>query len=106
MEAGGGAMERLPRHRAYEYAEWIRARLPEALKRERVRADLTKYGLQRESGIGREMIARIERGEAKPSLVLVAQLARGLGLTMAEFVRRMEEYDGADGTKKTSPMID
>lgn len=43
-------MERLPRHRAYEYAEWIRARLPVALKREWERAGLTKYRLAKESG--------------------------------------------------------
>lgn len=52
------------------------------------------------------MIARIERDDANPSLCVVAQLAHGLGLTLAEFLRRVEECDGTEGAKKTAAMID
>ena len=78
---------------AYQYAELIRARFPRLLQQAREAQGLTKYGLARESGISREHIARLERGETTPTIALAAQLSRGLRMTFAEFAARMEGRD-------------
>ncbi len=78
-------------HEAHDYAERIRARLPRKLQELREAARLSKYGLERLSGISREMIGRVERGVANPSLCVTAQLSHGMGMTLTEFVGHLED---------------
>ena len=78
-------------HEAHDYAERIRERLPRRLQELREAAQLSKYGLERESGISREMIGRVERGDANPSLCVTAQLSHGIGLTLNEFTAHLED---------------
>ena len=81
-------------HEAHDYAERIRARLPRRLQELREAAGLSKYGLERESGISREMIGKVERGVANPSLCVTAQLSYGIGMTLTEFTAHLEDDCG------------
>ena len=80
-------------HEAYDYAERIRERLPRRLQELREAAGFTKYGLARESGVSREYIGKIERGKANPTLPVSAQLSHGLGMTLEQFARHLENED-------------
>jgi transcriptional regulator with XRE-family HTH domain len=76
---------------AYQYAERIRARIPRVLQAAREAMPVTKYTLAKRSGITREMIGRIEAGKAVPGPCVLAQICHTLGLTLSEFVRRLED---------------
>ena len=78
-------------HEAHDYAERIRARLPRRLQELREGIGLSKYGLARESGISREYIGKIERGVANPTMPVSAQLSQGMGMTLTQFVERLED---------------
>lgn len=83
------------RQQAYDYAERIRERLPRRLQELREAAGLTRYALARESGVSREYIGRIERGNANPTLPVTAQLSRCMGVSLTELVGLLE--DTAEG---------
>ncbi|MDQ4082903.1 MAG: XRE family transcriptional regulator [Actinomycetota bacterium] len=53
------------------------------LRRER---GLTLEGLAERSGVSRAMISKLERGEKNPTLVVVAKVAEGLGVTLSQLV--------------------
>ena len=72
-------------HKAHDYAELIRARLPHQLQKSRKAAGQSRYRLEKKSGISREMIGRVEHGAANPSMCVTAQLCHGMGLTLSEF---------------------
>jgi transcriptional regulator with XRE-family HTH domain len=72
-------------HDAHDYAERVRERLPRKLQELREAAGLSKYALAGESGISREFIGKVERGEANPSVCVTAQLSFGMGMTLSEF---------------------
>ncbi len=78
-------------HDAHDYAERIRERLPRKLQELREAAGLSKYGLAGTSGISREYIGRVERGDANPAFVVVAQISHGIGMTLKQFIDRLEE---------------
>jgi transcriptional regulator with XRE-family HTH domain len=81
----------LDNHEAHDYAERIRERLPRKLQELREAAGLSKYGLAGTSGISREYIGRVERGDANPAFVVVAQISHGIGMTLKQFIDRLEE---------------
>lgn len=85
---------------AYDYAERIRARIPRRLQELREACGLSKYGLERECGISREFIGKLERGDAYPTMPVAAQISHGMGMTLTEFTGHLE--DGED----PSTMID
>ena len=78
-------------HGAYDYAERIRARLPGRLQEAREAVGLKPYGLAIRSGVSRDMIGDIESGDSIPTLFLAARLAFGLGLTLEQFIGRLED---------------
>ncbi len=78
-------------HDAHDYAERIRERLPRKLQELLEAAGLSKYGLAGTSGISREYIGRVERGDANPAFVVVAQISHGIGMTLKQFIDRLEE---------------
>ena len=78
-------------HKAHDYAERIRERLPRRLQELREAAGLSKYGLARESGLSREYIGKLERGVANPTIPVTAQLSHGIGMKLTEFVERLED---------------
>lgn len=76
---------------ADDYAERIRARLPGQLAKTREAAGLKAYGLARRAGVSRDMIGEIEGGASIPTLYFAAKLAFAMGITLAEFIRRLED---------------
>jgi ribosome-binding protein aMBF1 (putative translation factor) len=80
-------------HDAHDYGECIRERLPRRMQELRERCGLSKYGLSRESGISREYIGKIERGDAHPTLPVTAQLSHCLGIRLTECSEQMEDDD-------------
>jgi len=79
-----------PDNEAHNYAERIRARLPRRLRELREAAGMSKHALARTSGISREMIGRVERAKANPSLCVTAQLSHGIGMNLTELVSALE----------------
>jgi transcriptional regulator with XRE-family HTH domain len=65
-------------------------RLGGRVKRLRRRRGLTLEELAGLSGVSRAMISKLERGEKNPTLVVVAKLAEGLGVTLSQLAG-MEE---------------
>ena len=78
-------------HPAHVYAERIRARLPQRLIELRVAAGLKPYSLAIRANVSRDMIGDIERGDSIPTLCFAAQLAFGLGITLEQFIERLED---------------
>jgi transcriptional regulator with XRE-family HTH domain len=60
------------------------------LRRER---RLTLEGLAERSGVSRAMISKLERGEKNPTLVVVAKVAEGLGVTLSQLVGVKEKRE-------------
>jgi transcriptional regulator with XRE-family HTH domain len=65
-------------------------RLGERVRELRRARGLTLEGLADRSGVSRAMISKLERGEKNPTLVVVARLAGGLGVTLSRLAG-MEE---------------
>ncbi len=78
-------------HDAHDYAERIRERLPRKLQELREAAGLSKYGLAGTSGISREYIGKVERGDANPAFIVVAQISYGIGMTLKQFIDLLED---------------
>jgi DNA-binding XRE family transcriptional regulator len=53
-------------------------------------AKVSRYGLQKNCGVSRDMIGDIENGETVPTLFWAARMAYGMGLTLREFVAKLE----------------
>jgi transcriptional regulator with XRE-family HTH domain len=68
--------------------------LAAALQAARQARGLSVSALAERSGVSRAMIAKVERGEAQPTAVLLARLAAALGMTLSELVARAEDTGG------------
>jgi len=75
---------------AFEYATRVCGRLPRCLQECREAAKVSRYGLQKNCGVSRDMIGDIEDGESVPTFFLAARMAYGLGMTLKEFVAVLE----------------
>lgn len=75
---------------AHAYAERLRVWLPRRVQELREAAGLSRYALEKVSGVSRDMIGSVESGESIPTLHLCARLAHGLGLTVLELLAGME----------------
>jgi transcriptional regulator with XRE-family HTH domain len=82
----------------------------EAIRRRRERADLSQEQLGQAAGITRNYVGMVERGENAPTVVVLHQLAKALGTTMAEIVKEVEEamaaQEGAPGEKQPDSTPD
>ena len=78
-------------HDAHEYAERVRARLPQQLQKARLAAGMSRYRLAINCGITLETIGQIERGDTNPSVCVLAQICYGLGMTFTEFAAFLED---------------
>jgi len=58
------------------------------LREERERQDLSKYVVERRAGISQQMIGYVERGLRKPSLETAIRMADGLGLDLADVIKK------------------
>lgn len=75
---------------AYEYATRVCGRLPRCLQECREAVKVSRYALQKNCGVSRDMVGDIEDGESVPTLFLTARMAYGLGMTLTEFVQKLE----------------
>lgn len=64
--------------------------LADNLVRERELRQLTQQGLSQTSGVGREHIAHIERGEQNPTLDTLVRLAEGLDISVEALLKPHE----------------
>ncbi|WP_341716095.1 XRE family transcriptional regulator [Micromonospora sp. FIMYZ51] len=65
--------------------------LAAALRAARTAQGLSVNALAERSGVSRAMIAKVERGTAQPTAVLLGRLSAALGLTLSELFARTEE---------------
>lgn len=63
------------------------------LRKER---DLSQEQLSLETGIHRNYIGGIERGERSPTVMAVAALASALGVSLADLFKRAERLGGSE----------
>jgi transcriptional regulator with XRE-family HTH domain len=68
--------------------------LAAALQAARKARGLSVSALAEGAGVSRAMIAKVERGDAQPTAVLLARLAGALGITLSELVARAEDGGG------------
>jgi transcriptional regulator with XRE-family HTH domain len=59
-------------------------RFGEAVRRARNAAGLTQEDLADRAGLDRSYVGGIERGERNPTLVVIAKIAAGLGISLGE----------------------
>jgi transcriptional regulator with XRE-family HTH domain len=65
--------------------------LGKALHAARLRQDLTQEALSLETGVHRNYIGGIERGERSPTVAVVVTLADALDLSLADLFRQAEQ---------------
>jgi transcriptional regulator with XRE-family HTH domain len=75
-------------------SDTLTASLATALRDARQARGLSVSALAERSGVSRAMIAKVERGDAQPTAVLLARLASALGMTLSELVARAEDGGG------------
>ena len=81
---------------AFEYATRLCERLPRCLQECRECAHLSRYGLQKGCGVSRDMLGDVEHGDSVPTLFVMARIAHGLGMTLAEFVEKWEAAEPSE----------
>ena len=79
------------RRDANDYAQRIRKWVPRRLQGLREGRGLSMYRLERKCGVPRQTISRIESGETLPGVYVLAQLARGVGVTLEGLFNGMKE---------------
>ena len=67
--------------------------LAETVRATRERRGLSVAALAQRSGVSRAMIAKIERGDAQPTAVLLARLSVAFGMTLSELIAAAEDDD-------------
>lgn len=68
----------------------LTANIAATLRATRIERRFSVNGLAERSGVSRAMIAKIERGDAQPTAVLLGRLTAALGLTLSELFARTE----------------
>jgi transcriptional regulator with XRE-family HTH domain len=68
------------------------------LQAARQKAGVTQVDLARELGLTQSQVSKIERGETRLDIIQLRRVCCALGLTLAEFVRRLER-ELTSGTK-------
>jgi transcriptional regulator with XRE-family HTH domain len=66
-------------------------RLGDELRAERERQGRSQESLAHDAGLTTNALSRIELGQADPSFSTVTRIAKALGLTRAELMRRVDE---------------
>ena len=61
--------------------------LGKVIRSKRELQGLTQFDLAKKSGLDRNYVGMVERGERNPSYISLYRIARGLGLTVGEMIR-------------------
>ena len=75
-------------------SDTLTASLAAALQAARKARGFSVSALAEGAGVSRAMIAKVERGDAQPTAVLLARLANALGMTLSELVASAEDGGG------------
>jgi transcriptional regulator with XRE-family HTH domain len=67
------------------------------VRRRREAAGLSQEELAERTGVSRNYVGMIERGETNPTLLVLHNLATALGLAMSTLIRELEADLGASG---------
>ncbi|PRY13479.1 helix-turn-helix domain-containing protein [Kineococcus rhizosphaerae] len=78
--------------------------LAETVLAVRTARGLSVAALAEASGVSRAMIAKIERGAAQPTAVLLGRLAGALGLTLSQLVARAEGDEQSVARRADQPL--
>lgn len=70
--------------------------LGDAVRKARVRINMSQEQLAESAGLDRTYIGGVERGERNPSLISLKKIADGLGLKLAELFAEMQALDSRD----------
>lgn len=70
--------------------ERVLAGLGEAIRALRTERGISQEELSLETGVHRNYIGGIERGERSPTVVAIASLAEGLGVSLSDLFARAE----------------
>jgi transcriptional regulator with XRE-family HTH domain len=62
------------------------------LREERERRGLSKYFVAEKSGVSQQMIGYVERGMKSPSFETVVRIAEGIGVDLADVVKRASQH--------------
>ena len=76
---------------AFQYAEWVRLRVPLRVKEIRLASGLSLYTVSERGCFSREMLRLIENGESIPTLHLFSRLAYGMHRTLSDLTSQIEE---------------
>jgi transcriptional regulator with XRE-family HTH domain len=77
--------------------------IAETLHDARAARGFSMSALAARAGVSRAMIAKIERGEAQPTAVLLGRLSAALGMTLSELVARAEGNGGRLARRADQP---
>jgi len=88
----------MPGARAAKTKKGIGRFVGQQIRHLRKTRDMTQMDLGRESGMGIEIIGKIERADVSPTLQTLAQIADGLGVPIA---RLLEQADASNSTTAT-----
>lgn len=91
MPAHEVAMPANREREAFEYATRVCGRLPRCMQECREVARVSRYALQKDCGVSRDMIGDVENGDSVPTLFVLARIAFGLGLTLKQMVDRLDD---------------
>jgi transcriptional regulator with XRE-family HTH domain len=72
------------------------------LRQEREQRDFSRYELARRSGVSESMLSLVERGLRNPSVKLLGRIAKGIGIDLADILKRAQE--SVSKSKKESSM--
>lgn len=86
-----------------EDSKSVDARIAANLRAQRARQGLTLDDLAASAGVSRAMISKIERGDVRPTAVLLARLASALGITLATLFN--EENDSASLVRREDRVV-
>lgn len=78
----------------------LRDRIIHLLHEERKRQGLSKYAAERRAGVSQQMIGYVERGLRKPSLETALRMADGLGLDLADIIKKARKAMPKDRPRK------
>jgi transcriptional regulator with XRE-family HTH domain len=70
--------------------ESVRKEIVRRLREERLRRKLSNYAVAQNSGVSESMLSLVERGLRNPTMELLLRVADGIGVDLADVVKRAQ----------------
>lgn len=84
-----------------KHCEAVRAEVIRLLCEERQRRNLSNYAVARNSGVPESTLSLVERGLRNPSLELMLRIAAGIGVDLADVIRKAQVNVSKKSVKRT-----